>query len=336
MTLKIGVVGTGAIGREHIDRVTNKLAGAKIVALTDVFLDACKQVNEQFDLNATIYPTDTELIASDVDAIFVTSFGGAHAETGLQAVNAGKFVFCEKPLATTAEDCKRIIEAEMKHGSRLVQVGFMRRYDAGYKQLKQAMENHLIGTPLMLKCAHRNPTVAENYTTDMAVTDTLIHEIDCLHWLLEDDYKNVQAYFPRQTSHARVDLQDPQIFMLETKKGVVISVEVFVNCVYGYDIQCEIIGEEGIIKLPEVPSITVRKEEQLSQAILNDWKERFVAAYDVEIQDFIDCVRKSKKLTGPSSWDGYIASVTADACVKAQTSGQKEPIILQDKPAFYA
>lgn len=336
MVLRIGVVGTGAIGREHINRITNKLSGGKIVAVTDVNEIAAKQTVEQYQLDAAIYPDDTALIADpNVDAVVVTSWGPAHESTVLAAIKAGKFVFCEKPLATTAEGCKRIVEAEMKHGKKLVQVGFMRRYDSGYIQLKKTIENNEIGEPLMIRAAHRNPTVNENYTTDMAVTDTLIHEIDVLHWLVDDDYKSVQVLFPRKTKCAHSNLQDPQLFTIETNKDIVMNVEVFVNCKYGYDIQCEVSGEEGIAKLPEFPSVVVRKDEKLSTGILNDWKYRFMEAYNVEIQDFIDSVTKNGEPQGPTAWDGYIAAVTSDACVKAQISGEKETIVLPEAPEFY-
>ena len=336
MTLRFGVVGTGAIGREHIDRITNKLSGGKIVAVTDVNQESAKQTVEIYQLEAVVYPDDKALIADEnVDVVLVTSWGPAHEATVVAAVEAGKYVFCEKPLATTAEGCMRIVEAEMKQGKKLVQVGFMRRYDSGYVQLKQVIDNNQIGTPLMIRASHRNPIVGENYTTDMAVTDTLIHEIDALHWLVNDDYKSVQVVFPRKTKYSHDKLQDPQLFTIETNSGIVMSVEVFVNCKYGYDIQCEVIGEEGIVKLPELSSVVMRKDEKLSTGILNDWKYRFMDAYNVEIQDFIDSITKKGEPEGPTSWDGYIAAVTSDACVKAQQTGEKEVIILQERPAFY-
>ncbi|MEH7119644.1 Gfo/Idh/MocA family oxidoreductase [Neobacillus vireti] len=336
MTLRFGVVGTGAIGREHIDRITNKLSGGKIVAVTDVNQESAKQTVEIYKLDAVVYPDDKALIADEnVDVVLVTSWGPAHEATVVAAVEAGKYVFCEKPLATTAEGCMRIVQAEMKQGKKLVQVGFMRRYDSGYVQLKQVIDNNEIGAPLMIRAAHRNPIVGENYTTDMAVTDTLIHEIDALHWLVNDDYKSVQVVFPRKTKYSHDKLQDPQLFTIETNSGIVMSVEVFVNCKYGYDIQCEVIGEEGIVKLPEFSSVVMRKDEKLSTGILNDWKFRFMDAYNVEIQDFIDSIIKKGEPQGPTAWDGYIAAVTSDACVKAQQTGEKEAITLQERPAFY-
>ncbi|WP_332630451.1 Gfo/Idh/MocA family protein [Halalkalibacter flavus] len=337
MTLRFGVVGTGAIGREHINRITNSLSGGEIVAVTDVNQDSAKQTVEQYHLDAVVYPDDKTLIADEnVDVVVVTSWGPAHEATVLAAVEAGKYVFCEKPLATTAEGCLRIVEAEMKQGKKLVQVGFMRRYDSGYVQLKEAIDKGEIGQPLMVRAVHRNPEVGESYVTEMAVVDTLIHEIDALHWLVNDDYKSVQVVFPRKTKYAHDKVQDPQLFTIETNSGIVMNVEVFVNCKYGYDIQCEVIGEDGVAYLPEFPSVVTRKNGKLSSGILQDWKYRFMDAYDVEIQDFIDSVVKKGEPQGPTSWDGYIAAVTADACVKAQKTGEKESISLQVKPAFYS
>jgi len=337
MTLGFGVVGTGAIGREHINRITNKLSGGKIVAVTDVNQESAKQTVEQYGIDAVVYQDDKALIADEnVDVVLVTSWGPAHEATVVAAVEAGKYVFCEKPLATTAEGCMRIVQAEMKQGKKLVQVGFMRRYDTGYVALKQAIDKGEIGQPLMVRAVHRNPEVGEAYVTEMAVVDTLIHEIDVLHWLVNDDYKSVQVVFPRKTKYSHGKLQDPQLFTIETNSGIVMNVEVFVNCKYGYDIQCEVIGEDGVAYLPEFPSVVTRKDAKLSSGILMDWKYRFMDAYDIEIQDFMDAIIKKGAPQGPTSWDGYIAAVTADACVKAQQTGQKEAITLEERPAFYS
>ena len=171
----------------------------------------------------------------------------------------------------------------------------MRRYDAGYRMLKQAVDSE-IGQPLMVHAAHRNPTVPEQYVTPMAIHDTLIHEIDVFRWLLDDDYVSAQVVFPRVTSHAHAKLKDPQIVLLETAKGIRIDVEVFVNCRYGYDIQCQVVGEEGLASLPEPMAIVMRKEAKLQNAILTDWKDRFIASYDVELQDFIDAAAQGHRL----------------------------------------
>lgn len=196
----------------------------------------------------------------------------------------------------SAEGCRRIVDAEMKAGRRLVQVGFMRPYDEGYLALKKVIDDGDIGAPLMLRCAH-NQSVGENYTTDMAITNTLIHELDVLRWLLNDDYRSVQVRFPALDPYPCA-AERPSDSLVRNEKGHLIDVEVFVNCQYGYDIQCEVVGETGIARLPEPSAVEMRKAASLSTAILTDWKNRFIKAYDVELQAFINDV-KAGKLQGP-------------------------------------
>lgn len=335
MTLKLGVIGTGAIGQEHIRRCSKVLQGAQVVAVSDINVDGAKAAIARLGIDAEVFANGHDVVKSpNVDAVLVTSWDPTHEEFTLAAIEAGKPVFCEKPLAMSAAGCRRIVDAEIRFGKRLVQVGFMRPYDSGYRALKDVITKGEIGEPLMLHCAHRNPTVPENYTTDMAITNTLIHELDVLRWLTEDDYKSVQVVFPRSTSKTHAKLRDPQVVLFETRKGIRIDVEIFVNCAYGYDIQCEVVGEEGIAKLPEPSAVQMRKNASLSTAILTDWKDRFIDAYDVELQAFINDATAGK-LTGPSAWDGYAASVAADACHKAQESGAIEPVELPPRPAFY-
>jgi len=335
MTLNIGVIGVGMIGREHIDRLANKLVGARVVALADVNAKQAEAAAAGLP-GAKVHGTGEALIAApDVEAVVVTSWGPTHEAYVLAAINAGKPVFCEKPLATTAEACLRIVEAEVASGRHLVQVGFQRRYDKGYRALKAAIDGGVIGAPLMIHCAHRNASVPEAYVSDMAIVDTFIHEIDVLRWLINDDYVSAQVLVPRNTKHTHAKLDDPIIVLLATKGGVRIDGEVFVNCRYGYDIQCQVVGEEGVVSLPEPESVFVRRDAKLSTSIVQDWKLRFLDSYDVELQDWIEAA-KTGKVNGPNAWDGYFAAVTADACLKAKRTDAVAPIVTPARPAFYA
>ena len=332
MTLKLGVIGAGAIGQEHIRRCNTVLQGAKVVAVSDINVDGARAALQRLNIEAEVYADGHQVIKSpEVDAILVTSWDPTHEEFTLAAIAAGKPVFCEKPLALSAEGCRRVVDAEIQHGKRLVQVGFMRPYDAGYRALKKAIADGGIGEPLMLHCAHRNPSVPESYTTDMAITNTLIHELDVLRWLTNDDYKSVQVVFPRVTSKSHARLKDPQIVLFETQKGVRIDVEIFVNCAYGYDIQCEVVGETGIAKLPEPASVQLRSEAKLSTTILTDWKDRFIEAYDVELQAFINDV-KAGELTGPSAWDGFAASARPVGDDRGVVGPQRRQVGVQAVP----
>lgn len=335
MTLNIGVIGCGMIGRDHTRRIQQVLAGAQVVALSDVNQANAEGVRKDFAPKARICETGEALIAApEVHAILVTSWGATHEPYVLAAIAAGKPVFCEKPLATTADGARRIVEAEVAFGKRLVQVGFMRRYDAGYLALKEAVEQHT-GAPILVHAAHRNPAVPEAYTTPMAIHDTMIHEIDVFRWLLNDDYVSARVLYPRNAARSHTKLRDPQVVVLETAKGVLIDVEIFVNCHYGYDIQCEVVGEDGTARLPEPMTVEMRLGAKRQSTILTDWKDRFVASYDVELNDFIGAASKGGA-TGPSSWDGFAAAVAADACVAAQErAGEAVAIALPARPALY-
>lgn len=335
MSIGIGVIGTGAIGRDHARRIQQVLSGGRIVALCDVNRASAEAVKADIAPGAVVFATGEELIASpDVDAVLVTSWGATHEAYVLAAIAAGKPCFCEKPLATTAAGARRIVEAEVAHGSRLVQVGFMRRYDAGYVALKEAVET-LTGAPIMVHAAHRNPTVPDQYITPMAIHDTLIHEIDIFRWLLDDDYVSARVTFPRTCARSHAKLRDPQIVTLVTAKGVVINTEVFVNCHYGYDIQCEVVGEDGTARLPDPMAIEMRLGAKLQSRILTDWKDRFVASYDVELHDFLKAAAQGSA-AGPTSWDGYMAAVAADACVAAQErEGEAIAITCPARPGLY-
>lgn len=332
--LRVGVIGCGSMGRDHIKRLTNSIQGAEVTAVSDVSLEGAKAAAEI--CGAKTYTNGADLIADeDVDAVFIASPGFVHAESILQAIAVGKPVFTEKPLATTAEDCKKVVEAEIKSGKHLVQVGFMRRYDKGYNQVKEALDSGNFGAPLMLHCTHRNPEVGTNYNTPMAVHDTAIHEIDCLHWLINDEYESAQVIMPGCTKYSHSELKDPQIMLLRTKRGICIDIEVFVNCKFGYDINCEVVCEEGVVKMPAPSTPIIRQNARLSTGIETDCFNRFKDSYDVEVQNWVDCAQRGM-VTGPNAWDGYLAAVTADALVKAQTTGQIEKIVTGEKPEFYS
>ncbi|MER5178258.1 Gfo/Idh/MocA family oxidoreductase [Streptomyces sp. NPDC002896] len=335
MTVRVGVIGAGMIGQDHIRRLTDVITGARVTAVTDIDEARASEVAARVD--ATALPTGTDLINSpEVDAVLVTSWGPTHAEHVLNAIAAGKPVFCEKPLATTAADCLRIVEAERAHGRRLVQVGFMRRFDAGYRQMKEVLTSGSIGTPLIVHCAHRNPTVPHSYTSQMAAQDTAVHEIDVLRWLLDDEIVSAQVLTPRATSKRFDHLKDPQIMLFETANGIRIDLEVFVNCQYGYDIQCETVGEDGLIRLPDPAAVGVRTAGRHATAVLQDWKGRFADAFDTEFREWIASVEAGAEPTGPSAWDGYAATVITDATVRSLDSdGTLVTVDMKPRPAFY-
>lgn len=331
--LRVGVIGTGMIGRDHLRRMTHVLAGVRVVAVADI--DAAVAARVAAEAGARVHAGGADLIADpDVDAVMVCSWGATHEQYVLAAVAAGKPVFCEKPLATTQRACLRVVQAEVAYGSRLVQVGYMRRYDTAYRALKAVLDSGQIGAPLMMHCAHRNASVPGFYEKESAITDTAVHEIDMVRWMFGTEIVATRVLLPRRSRNGG-GLQDPLLLLLELDGGVLVDVEISVNVRYGYDIRGEILGEDGTAALGELSAVTVRRAGQRSTPVPADWRQRFLAAYDVELQEWIDAVGRGGAPAGPSAWDGYAAAVVSDAAVAALRTGERVTVTLTERPALY-
>lgn len=335
MTVKIGLIGLGMIGRDHLQRFNNVITGAQVTAVCDINRAAADAVAAEY--HATAFYDADELINSDqVDAIFICSIGPVHKAQILSAFKAGKPVFCEKPLTPTADESQEIIAAEVAAGKRLLQLGFMRRFDPGYQALKQTIASGELGEIMLIHCAHRNPSVPESYTQEMAVNDSATHEIDIIRYLLNENIVSVRVDKPRKkTRQAYPHLQDPLIVIFETESGVRIDDELFVNCNYGYDIRCEVIGENAISGLTEQALTWTRSPNGVSRHISQSCMERFATAYDREVQNFVDNISRGSAMTGPSSWDGYVVALVCDAGLASLKDGQKHDVTIPECPALY-
>ena len=284
----------------------------------------------------TVHRDGHALISDDnVDAVLVCSWGPTHEEFVLAAIAANKPVFCEKPLAATEQACRTIIDAEVAAGRRLVQVGFMRRYDAAYQALKKTVDGGAVGAPLIYYSGHRNAAVPDTYTKDMAIVDTAVHDFDVARWLLGEEFTSIQVLAAKPNSLGG-GLQDPLLMILRTESGVLVNVETSVNIRYGYDIRGELVGETGTAALADGGPVLLRSDSQVGVGVPADWRERFSTAYDAELREWIDAVAAGDGATGPSSWDGYAAQVVCEAGIAALYGGEQVAVGLIDKPGIYA
>ena len=336
MTVRIGVIGVGAIGQDHIARLISRVAGAQVVAVADVDLARAEGLAK--DVGVTRAYADSHDLISDhhVDAVVVASWGPTHEEFVLACLAADKDVFCEKPLAPSPDSCRRIVDAEVAHGRRRIQVGFMRRYDSGYLAMKAALDRRAIGMPLLAHCTHRNPSAPPyGFTSDMIMTDSAVHDIDTTRWLFDEEIAAVTVHTPRSTTANNSGLTDPQLLLIETDGGALIDVELFVNCDYGYDVRCEVVGETGTLSLGDGSDVVLRQGGHRADRVPADWRERFVDAYDLELQAWVDAVA-SGTATGPSAWDGYAAAVVSERCLTALHNQQRTPVAIEQRPELYA
>ena len=335
MTVRIGLIGAGGMGRAHLARIAGVLSGGEIVAVADINHDAAVSAAEPYGAKA--YDSADELINDpNVDAVLIATFGKVHAPDVIKAIEAGKYVLCEKPLATTAEDCIAIMEAERKAGKKLVTVGFMRRFDAGYQEMRAALEGGELGCATLVHCRHRNPSVPEGYTTRNMIDDTAIHEIDICRYLLDDEIVSVRVDAPRSTSRRFDHLRDPLVLVARTASGVLIDDEINVNIQFGYSIECELVMEAGTVRLGDQNTVITRDSAGNRNRICRSHIDRFHAAFNQEVQQWIRAVERDEH-TGSTAWDGYAATCVVDAGLESLSNdGRQVDVTMIARPVLYA
>jgi myo-inositol 2-dehydrogenase / D-chiro-inositol 1-dehydrogenase len=162
--------------------------------------------------------------------------------------------------------------------------------------------------------------------------------MDTTRWLLADEVVAVSVLLPRRNGRAASHLADPQVLLMETAEGTLVDVEINVNCSYGYDIRCELVGETGTVTLDNPAGYTLRGAGTASRAVPADWRERFGPAYDAELQDWTDSVtagQASGAALAATAWDGYEAAAICEAALAALQSGQRTQVVTKNRPDFY-
>ncbi|MFF3615414.1 Gfo/Idh/MocA family protein [Streptomyces sp. NPDC002580] len=333
--LGVAVLGAGHMGADHIRRIDQVVSGARVAAVADPDADRAAEAVAGIDGVSVHAGTAAALDAPGVQAVLIASPGPAHEEALLAAFTRGLPVLCEKPLVPDAAGALRVVEAEVRLGRRLAQVGFMRRYDPEYRRLKSLLDGGRLGRPLMLHCTHRNVSSPPDFTSAMLVNSSVSHEIDAARWLLGQELTAVTVLRPRSSSHAPEGLVDPQFVLFETADGALVDVEVFVNSGFGYQVGCEAVCEAGTARIGDARAMVVTTAGAAQEEVAQDYLVRFADAYDREVQAWVDATRAGR-VTGPGAWDGYAASAVAEAGVRSLESGGRVSVELAPRPGLYA
>ncbi|OYU20096.1 MAG: myo-inositol 2-dehydrogenase [Rhodobacteraceae bacterium PARR1] len=324
MTLSVGVIGLGVMGAEHLRLLREETGGARVVAVCDA--DAARA--QALAGDAQVFTDPMALIADQrVGAVVIASPDATHAGLALACIAAGKPALCEKPLASTAAEALRIVDAEVASGRGLLQIGYMRRFDPAYAEMQAVRMAGGIGEPVLLHNIHRNAAAPDWFTGPMAVTNSFVHEVDISRWLLGSELVSAIV-------HAGPG-GDPLMITMETDRGEIVSTEVFMNAHYGYHVHAQMVGRGGTVEMA-APTVTLtNRARQHGHAFPANWVPRFADAYRIQMRAWVDAVASGVP-TGASAWDGYVATAVAEQVVTALQTGAKAQLFLGARPALYA
>ncbi len=334
MTAKIAIIGAGLMGADHARIVAEELPGAALQVVCDMNLEQARAIADTFGAADIDADPEAVIARSDVDAVIVASPDFTHAPLSKSCIAFGKKVLCEKPLSQSSSECLSVMEAEQVAGAQFVQLGFMRRYDQSYIEMKDALATGVLGRALMMHNFHRNvETPAAGFTGAMAITNSAPHEFDVIRHVLGTEFTTVSAWQPRRSDA----LVAPVVMVLDTSDGQLVNIEVNNNAAYGYDVRAELVGENGSIATNNVAYTRSDLALRNSTRYDTDWRDRYAEAYRRQNSDFLKFVETGEfPEIGSSSWDGYCAAVAAESGAKALSENTKVAIEMIAKPEFYA
>ncbi|MBN9235783.1 myo-inositol 2-dehydrogenase [Mesorhizobium hungaricum] len=325
MNLAVGVIGAGIMGTEHARILCEDTPGARLAAICDADESRARAAGRG---QSQVFSDPHALIFSDkVDAVVIAAPDSTHKELALACIEAGKPVLCEKPLAVTAAEAIEVVEAEVAKGRKLVQVGYMRRFDPPYVDMRRVRESGGIGDPVILHNVHRNAVVPEWFTGAMSVTNAFVHEIDISRWLLGAEMISAQA-------HCGVG-GDPLLVTMETDRGEIVSTEVFMNCRYGYHVHAQLVGRDGTIETA-VPITTLTNASGRHEfGFPDNWVPRFRTAYANQMKAWVAAAAGGRASDGANAWDGYVTTSIAEQVVAALEMQSRVRLSLMTRPSFY-
>jgi myo-inositol 2-dehydrogenase/D-chiro-inositol 1-dehydrogenase len=330
--LRIAVLGVGMMGADHVARITSRISGARVAVVNDYLAEKAQEVAASVPGARVAADPFDAITADDVDAVLLATPGPTHEKQLLACLEQGKPVLCEKPLTTDSASSLEIVRREAALGTPLIQVGFMRRFDPEYQQLKLLIDGGELGQPLVMHCAHRNPAVPSSFDSAMVVRDSLVHEVDVTRFLLDEEIASVQIIKPMPNRGAPRGLQDPQIAIFRTVSGRHVDVELFVTTGVAYEVRTEVVGELGSATIGlDVGLVRKSSPGTWGGRITPGFRERFGTAYDIELQRWVDAVRSGVSVDGPTAWDGYAAAAVCEAGVRSLETGERVDVDLAER-----
>src|SRR6476469_4480042 len=214
--LRVAVLGVGVMGADHVARLSTRISGARVSVVNDYVTEKAEQIAGGIPGCRAISDPLDAIADADVDAVVLATPAPTHEKQLLACLEHGKPVLCEKPLTTDVATSLEVVKREAELGRKLIQVGFMRRFDDEYAALKAMVVAGDLGEPLVMHCAHRNPAVPHGFESAMVVRDSLVHEVDVTRFMFDEEITSIQIVKPSANPGAPEGLADPQIAIMRT------------------------------------------------------------------------------------------------------------------------
>ena len=267
----------------------------------------------------------------EFDAAVVASADNTHHAIVDACIARGIYALCEKPLTPSADESLRLLKAERASGRRLIQVGYMRRYDAEYRHLYDTARSGAVGQPVLISQRHHNPLAFNTFDARQLIASSAAHDFDLFRWFTGEEITVVNCAAKASDDGSTVTV----LISLTSESGILGVVEVGRGPGMRYDIGLDLVGSRGSATLG-APSLATHAAVDGAAAprLPDSWIERFDGAYRAQNAAFLTAVANNS-IDGPSTYDGYAANAVADAALAAlRTGGAQAVNQIPDDPRF--
>lgn len=321
--IKVGVIGVGRIGKLHLENLAVRIPSAEVVAVADVFVEEAEKIAARFGIT-TVTPDYREILSNkNIEAVIICSPTDTHAQYTIEAAQAGKHIFCEKPLDLSLDKIREVLDVTEKSGVKLM-IGFNRRFDPNYAKVQQMVKDGKVGKPHILKITSRDPAPppAEYVAVSGGMfLDMTIHDFDMARFVVGSEVLEVYA-----KTNVLVDPEigkagdvDTAVTILFFENGAIGTIDNSRKAVFGYDQRLEVFGSEGMVKIdnnnPDTHTYYNTKGSH-GPLPLNFFMDRYVQSYANEMEAFINAVVNDETIPVPGR-DGLISVAIGLAAKKS-------------------
>jgi predicted dehydrogenase len=301
--VKICMVGAGRVGKNHSSSIVRHVPGGQIVALVDPMKEVLQATAAEFGIEQAFETLEQALDQADFDAVVITTPTFTHKDLAVQAAEARKHIFLEKPMALNLQECDEIIGGATRCGV-ILQLGFMRHFQPEFAAAAKRIAAGEIGRPMMVKSLTHGPGLPPAWARDLRTSNGMLaevnsHDWDTVRWLMGSNLERVYtevANFKGPANHIDTpNFYDNVLVNVRFESGGLGMISGICPAGYGYDARVEITGELGVMQIGEMQGqpivVCTNRDQGLITPIFRTWPERFKWGYILEMEHFVTCIQ---------------------------------------------